>query len=129
MLRSFGSMFALAATLYAPAVLAQNAANGAIAFKKSCSVCHAVDPAKPSTLGPNLARVAGRKAGSLPGYAYSPAMAKAGFVWDAAALDRFLAKPQAVVPGTRMGFAGITNPADRKDVIAFLKAQSAVGKK
>jgi cytochrome c len=45
-----------------------------------------------------------------------------GRVWDEATLDRFLANPRGVVPGTRMGFAGIPDPDERADLIAYLKA-------
>lgn len=100
-------------------VNAQDAAAGAKVFAR-CQVCHQVDPAKPSSFGPNLAGVVGRKAGTLPRFAYSPALVRYGAVWDEAKLDAFLAAPQKVVPGSRMAFPGLPSTKDRADVIAFL---------
>jgi cytochrome c len=75
-------------------------------------------------LGPNLYKVVGRKAGSLPDYGFSSAMKEAGFVWDEEKLDRFIANPDEVVPGNSMKpFGGLASSGDRKKIIAFL-AQS-----
>jgi len=98
---------------------AQDAAAGAKVFAK-CRVCHQVDRAKGSGLGPNLAGVVGRKAGAFARFNYSPAMARSNIVWDKARLDAFLAAPQRAMPGSRMAFAGLPNPKDRADVIAYL---------
>ena len=70
--------------------------------------------------GPSLAGVATRKAGSLAGYDYSPAMKKAKHSWNAATLDRWLTSPQRMVPGTKMPFVGISDPATRKAVVDYL---------
>jgi len=67
--------------------------------------------------------VFGRKAGSLPDYPYSDALKNAGFVWDERTLDRWLANPQAFVPGVRM-FYHLDKAQDRADVIAFLKERA-----
>ena len=72
--------------------------------------------------GPSLAGVGGRRAGSLPGYAYSQALRDSGLTWNAASLDRWLTSPQRTVPGTRMPFAGIADPTARKAVINYLLA-------
>ncbi|WP_136162680.1 c-type cytochrome [Sphingomonas flavalba] len=103
----------------APAA-AQQAAAGATLFKR-CAICHSVTPGKGVTLGPNLAGIVGRKAGAQTGFTYSKAMAGAPFKWDQAKLDAFLARPQAVVPGNRMAFAGMSNTAERAQLIAYLK--------
>ena len=72
-------------------------------------------------LGPNLHKVVGRKAGSLPNYNYSSAMKEADFVWDEAKLDRFIANPDEVVPGNNMKpYGGLTSGEDRAKIIAFL---------
>ena len=89
-------------------------------FRK-CQVCHSLEPGK-NILGPSLAGIVGRKAGAEPGYSYSPAMKQANIVWDANALDRYLADPQKVVPGNKMPFPGLKTEQDRADVIAFLAA-------
>jgi cytochrome c len=82
-----------------------------------CAGCHAIER---NRVGPRHAGLFGRAAGSLDDYAYSDAMRASGLVWDAATLDRFLADPRAVVPGTKMGFAGIKDAAERADLIAYL---------
>ena len=72
-------------------------------------------------LGPNLYKVVGRKAGSLPDYGFSSAMKEAGFVWDEEKLDRFIANPDEVVPGNNMKpYGGLSSSDDRKKIIAFL---------
>jgi cytochrome c len=64
--------------------------------------------------------VIGRPAGTAPGFDYSEAMKASGIVWDPQKLDEFLTSPIAYVSGTKMGFAGFDNPADRADVIAYI---------
>lgn len=86
-----------------------------------CIACHAVQPGAGVKMGPNLAGVVGRKAAAAPGFKYSAAMQKAKVKWDDATLDKWLMRPAAVVPGTSMAFAGLPNPADRANVIAYLK--------
>jgi cytochrome c len=63
----------------------------------------------------------GRLAGSVAGFSYSEAMKSSGLVWDVKTLDEFLTSPIAYVPGTMMGFAGLTDAAERADVIAYLQ--------
>lgn len=104
-----------------PSTPAGNAATGAKLFLQ-CRACHTVG-AMPSTIGPNLNGVVGSKAGSAPKYTYSPAMAKSGLVWNWATLDKFLIKPTAVVPGTKMTFSGVAAPQARADIIAYLATQ------
>ena len=110
-----------AGTLMVPA-LAQssdgNPALGRTVFAR-CAACHAVTPGG-KRLGPSLAGVVGRKAGNVPGYAYSPAMRGSKIVWDARNLDAYLTRPATTVPGTKMVFVGIANPADRANLIAYL---------
>lgn len=85
-----------------------------------CAMCHSVKPGE-TRIGPSLAGVFGARAGAIPGYPFSPAMKKSGLTWDEPTLDRFLTAPMKVVPGTRMTFAGIADPAKRQAVIAYLK--------
>lgn len=75
-----------------------------------CKVCHKTTDKAPSAIGPTLWRVGGRKAGMLPGYNYSTAMKQSGVVWDRKTLIAFLAKPHTVVPGTKMVYAGTSDP-------------------
>lgn len=81
-----------------------------------CMGCHSVDE---DDVGPRHRGVVGRVAGTIPGYAYSPALKQSHIVWDQANLDRWLTNPQALVPGAKMFFA-MPNPKDRADVIAYL---------
>jgi cytochrome c len=74
--------------------------------------------------GPNLYGVFGRKAGGKPDYKYSPAVAAAGFDWDAEHLDKWLDDPRGFMPGTKMTFAGLHDPKDRIDLIAYLKVET-----
>lgn len=84
-----------------------------------CQICHSTEAGK-NLIGPSLHHVVGRAAGSLPGFAYSQAMKKSGLTWTPETLSDFLTAPMKKVPGTRMGFAGLTKPKDRADVIAYL---------
>ena len=99
----------------------RTAQSGASLFNR-CAACHNLKPGGAHGLGPNLNGVVGRKAGSAEGFRYSPAMAASGLVWDEATLDRFLASPSKTVPGTKMSFAGLSRPEQRKAVIDYLRA-------
>lgn len=85
----------------------------------ACTACHSTVAGR-NGFGPSLAGIAARRAASLPGYAYSDALKKSGLTWNAATLDRWLTSPQRLVPGTRMPFAGIADPARRKEVVEYL---------
>ncbi len=98
-----------------------NPAKGASVFAR-CQVCHSVERGRKSPVGPNLAGVVGRKAGSTE-FAYSPAMKAAGFAWSTDKLDAILTHPSAVVKGTKMAYGGLPNPQDRADLIAFLASK------
>ena len=71
-------------------------------------------------LGPSLHGVIGRKAGSVPGYAYSPAMKNANVTWTDDTLSKYLADPKAFVPGDKMVFVGIKDPSKLGDLLAYL---------
>lgn len=98
-------------------------ASGQQAFNNACRTCHIMREGD-NRLGPNLHKIIGRKAGSLPDYGYSSAMKEAGFVWDEQKLERFIASPDEVVPGNSMKpYAGLASSDDRAKIIAYL-AQS-----
>lgn len=103
-----------------------DAARGQKGFTK-CTSCHTPEKGGPAKVGPNLwGVVAGPKA-HVGGFKYSAGMldhAKAGETWTYADLDKFLTDPKAFIAGTAMGFAGIKDPADRADVIAYLRSLS-----
>ena len=96
------------------------AADGKPAVFAQCAVCHAVEPGKHG-VGPSLAGVYGTKSGEIAGYAFSEPMKSANLTWDDATLDKYLTAPMKVVPGTKMTFAGLADPAARKAVIEYLK--------
>ncbi len=109
----------IVAALVPAAALAQgDPAKGKAVFAR-CMACHQTVAGR-NGLGPSLAGVVGRKAGALPNYAYSAAMTKSGLTWTPLALDQYLAKPAVKVPGTKMAFPGLSVPADRDNVIAYL---------
>lgn len=85
----------------------------------ACMGCHSLDQ---NDVGPRHRGVVGRKAGTVPGYRYSDALAHSGIVWTPANLDRWLSGPQAMVPGAKM-FFHLTQARDRADVIAYLAKQ------
>lgn len=99
---------------------ASDAALGKRLFLR-CVACHATSAKTPAKVGPHLQGIVGRKAGAVTGFGYSPAMKASKVVWTEATLDSWLQRPQAVVPGTSMAFAGLPNAADRKALIAYLK--------
>ncbi len=85
----------------------------------TCKVCHAIEPGQ-NGIGPSLAGVAGRPAGAVANFSYSPAMRGANLTWDDATLDAYLADPSGIVPGTTMAIPGLPE-ADRQAIIAYLK--------
>jgi cytochrome c len=105
------------ATPSAPAFADADSARGKTVFSQ-CSGCHATT--SQNKVGPHLAGVFGRTAGTVPGFSYSKAMAGSGTVWNEQTLDAFLAAPSKTVPGTSMPVA-LSSPQDRADVIAYLK--------
>ena len=100
-----------------PAAAAPDARRGEEVYAR-CMACHALDHDR---VGPRHCGLLGRQAGSVRGFAYSPAMARSNIVWTAQTLSRFLAGPQAMVPGTTMTYDGVADAADRADLVAFLK--------
>jgi len=100
-----------------------NADSGKAIFAGRCAACHYVQKDRGDALGANLDGFFGRKAASEETYKnlYSSALKNAGLTWDAATLDKWLAGPAMLVPGTRMaGVPGIANEAQRADLIAYL---------
>jgi cytochrome c len=97
-------------------------ASGQLAFNNACRTCHSVKEGD-NRLGPNLYKVLGRRAGSLPNYGYSPAMKNADFVWDKGKLDQFIADPDAVLRDNRMKpYGGLASADTRAKVIAYLES-------
>ena len=123
LLRCMGALVAVSLVTASPAVAKGDAAKGKLVFAQ-CAVCHKIDKAGGNGIGPNLYGVVGRPSGSAPGFAYSPALTKLKITWTVEKLDGFLTHPAGAVPGTRMPFAGIKDPASRQNLIAYLIAAS-----
>ncbi len=113
---------AILATLPAPYDQA-DLDNGRRVFAR-CRSCHTITEGGPNMTGPNLHGIFGRQAAAQAGFNYSDALRNAGFVWDGPRLDHWLENPRTFLKGNKMSFAGIPNPTDRRDVIAFLKVET-----
>jgi cytochrome c len=122
-------------TLFAAAVMiaaaagpaaAQDAAAGEHVFNM-CRPCHAIGPDAVNMLGPELNGLDGRHSGSVPGYPYSDANKKSGIVWSAATFKQYIKNPQAMVPGTKMFFAGISDQQKINDLWAYVSQFNADG--
>ena len=84
-----------------------------------CKICHSLEAGK-NMVGPSLHGLIGRKAGSVPGYTYSPAMKNANVTWNDDTLSKYLVDPKAFVPGDKMVFTGIKDPGKLGDLLAYL---------
>lgn len=123
-LRTIIGAGALTLLLSAPSALAQQPASDEAAhqaFNNSCRTCHSMKEGD-NRLGPNLNKIVGRKAGSLPDYTYSSSMKAAGFVWDQDKLTRFMVKPDEVVSGHKMQPYGGVSAEEAAKIVAYLQA-------
>ena len=102
----------------AEAVDVKGDARAGEAIYERCAACHSLDRDR---AGPRHCGLLGRRAGSVKSFGYTEAMKRSRLVWTEATLDRFLADPLATVPGTAMGYAGISSARERADLIAYLE--------
>jgi cytochrome c len=109
---------ALLGAATAPTASAADAAHGEEIYDSRCSACHSPDA---NRVGPKHRGVVGRTAGTVPDFNYSKVLKGSGVVWTEETLDKWLANPQAFIPGQRMNFK-VVDPADRADLIAYLKS-------
>jgi cytochrome c len=110
-----------AATPPASAAVVGNIGRGAALYPQRCGGCHSLEV---NRVGPAHRGVVGRRAGTAPGFAYSPALKGANLTFTETNLDRWLTNPQATVPGVRMFFR-LGAAGERADIIAYLKSQPA----
>ncbi|MGB7373944.1 c-type cytochrome [Pontixanthobacter sp.] len=101
------------------ASLTGDAGAGKVVFAQ-CQSCHAVEEGV-NKVGPSLAGIIGREAGSVDGYKYSPANSSSGLTWSEEQLYVYLENPQRVIPKTKMIYPGLREAQKRADVIAYLK--------
>jgi cytochrome c len=102
----------------------KDAASEQQVFNNACRTCHTIKEGD-NRQGPNLYKIIGRKAGSLPDYNYSSAMKGADFVWNEEKLAHFIASPDEVVPGNNMKpYSGLASADDRTKIIAYLRSVS-----
>lgn len=99
---------------------AADATRGQELYESRCGGCHSLDA---NRVGPAHRGVFGRKAGTAPGFSYSPAVKNSGVVWEEKTLNAWLTNPQALIPGQRMNFR-VATAEDRADIIAYLRQQS-----
>ena len=116
-MRRLATAGAVALWVAAPVGAAPDVLRGEQVYMR-CMACHALAFDR---VGPHHCNLFGRRAGSVPDFSYSPAMKKSGIVWNHKTLDRFLAKPLTMVPGSTMTYDGVTDPKDRAALIAYLK--------
>ena len=113
-----GGVVLFSLTLAAHAQGVDDAKRGAQVFIQ-CKICHSLEAGK-NILGPSLHGLIGRKAGSVPGYTYPPAMKNANVIWTADTLSKYLSDPKSFIPGDKMTFAGIKDPTKLGDLLAYL---------
>ena len=99
-------------------------AKGEQVFKK-CAACHNAEPGGPNALGPALFGVMGNPVAGHPGFAFSPALKERVGTWDWETMSQWLANPKKFAPGTKMTFAGLGNPEDRANIMAFLNSRDS----
>ncbi len=117
---------AVAIAASAGTALAQDVEKGQRSFNK-CLPCHAIGPDAQNKIGPELNGLDGRHSGSVPNFSYSDANKNSGIVWNEEKFKQYIKAPQAMIPGTKMIFAGITNPQEINDLWAYLKQFDADG--
>jgi cytochrome c len=110
----------------ASAALAQDVAKGEISFHK-CMACHSIGPDAQNKLGPVLNGLDGRHSGTVANFNYSDANKNSGIVWAEATFKQYIKDPKAMVPNTKMTFAGVKNDQEVNDLWAYISQFDADG--
>jgi cytochrome c len=110
----------------ASATLAQDVAKGEISFHK-CMACHSIGPDAQNKLGPVLNGLDGRHSGTVANFNYSDANKNSGIVWTEATFKQYIKDPKAMVPATKMTFAGVKNDQEVNDLWAYISQFDADG--
>jgi cytochrome c len=113
----------IGSSILAVPAMASDVAKGKKLFNR-CKACHVLDKPK-NKVGPHLVGIMGRASATVEGFKYSKAMKAANVVWDEETLDAFLAKPKSFIKRTKMAFPGLKKPAQRADIIAYMKSVGA----
>jgi cytochrome c len=106
--------------------MAQDVEKGEHSFNK-CMPCHSIGPDAQNKIGPVLNGLDGRHSGSVADFNYSDANKNSGIVWDEKAFKQYIVDPKAMVPGTKMIFAGVKNPQEVNDLWAYVSQFDADG--
>jgi cytochrome c len=115
-------LFICSLTLAAVAHAEDQRTRGERLYHERCGACHSLDE---HGAGPKHRGLIGRKAGTQPGFDYSPALAASSIVWSPQTLERWIADPSALVPGNKMIVQLANDPADRAAIVAYLVAAAA----
>ena len=99
---------------------AADATRGKDLYESRCTGCHSLDQDR---IGPRHRGLIGRRAGSVAGFEYSPALRASHIVWSAQTLDAWLRNPERLIPGQRMNYS-VPDAADRAALVAYLAAES-----
>jgi cytochrome c len=127
MTRALIAVAALIATVGAATFArAQDVDKGQHSFGK-CLPCHSIGPGAENKVGPELNGLDGRHSGTAPNFTFSDANKSSGIVWGEAKFKEYIRDPRGVIPGTKMSFAGITNPQEINALWAYLKQFDADG--
>ena len=116
--------FACLSMLALSASAAGDAEAGRVLYQTRCAACHSLDF---NGVGPAHRGVFGRAAAQAPGFSYSDALKASRLVWNEDALDRWLADPEKLAPGQRMG-VNVPDARERSDLIAYLKKATAASR-
>jgi len=119
-------LIAVALIAAASPALAQDPAKGEQAFAR-CTPCHSIGPNAQNKVGPELNGLDGRHSGTVANFSYSDANKNSGIVWNEATFKQYIKSPSAMIPDTKMFFAGIKSQQDINDLWAYLKQFDADG--